>query len=86
MWISLDMGTLPDIVPFLHAFACCCCMTLHKMTSNVIVLLSGGLEMKTYFLHEGAQWLSGRVLDMRPRGCRSELPWCHCVVSLSKIH
>ena len=24
--------------------------------------------MKTQFLHEGAQWLSGRVLDMRPRG------------------
>ena len=46
MWISLDMGTLSDIVPFLHAFACCCSMTLHKMTSNVIVLLSGGLEMK----------------------------------------
>ena len=31
----------------------------------------------------GAQWLSGRVLDSRPRGCRF-VP--HCIVSLSKTH
>ena len=31
-----------------------------------------------------AQWLSGRVLDLRPRGCRFEPHRCHCVVSLSK--
>ena len=30
---------------------------------------------------EGAQWLSGRVLDSRPR---FEPHWRHCVVSLSK--
>ena len=32
----------------------------------------------------GAQWLSGRVLDSRPKGCRFEPHWHHCVVSLSK--
>ena len=32
----------------------------------------------------GAQWLSGRVLDSRPRGRRFEPLGHHCVVSLSK--
>ena len=34
----------------------------------------------------GAQWLSGRVLDSRPRGPRFEPHGCHCVVSLSNTH
>ena len=38
------------------------------------------------FLLLGAQWLSGRVLDSRPRGCVFEPHECHCVVSLSKTH
>ena len=33
---------------------------------------------------EGAQWLSGRVLDSRPKGRRFEPLRRHCVVSLSK--
>ena len=32
----------------------------------------------------GAQWLSGRVLDSRPRGHEFEPHRCLCVVSLSK--
>ena len=32
---------------------------------------------------EGAQWLSGRVLDLRPKGRRFEPHRRHCVVSLS---
>ena len=35
---------------------------------------------------EGAQWLSGRVLDSRPRGRRFEPHQGHCPVSLSKTH
>ena len=35
-------------------------------------------------LQEGAQWLSGRVLDSRPKGRGFETHWRHCVVSLSK--
>ena len=36
--------------------------------------------------HEGAQWLSGRVLDLRPKGRGFEPHRRHCVVSLSKTH
>ena len=32
----------------------------------------------------GAQWLSGRVLDLRPKGRGFEPHRRHCVVSLSK--
>ena len=32
----------------------------------------------------GVQWLSGRVLDLRPSGCGFEPQWRHCVLSLSK--
>ena len=32
----------------------------------------------------GAQWLSGRVLDLRPKGRRFKSHRHHCVVSLSK--
>ena len=32
----------------------------------------------------GAQWLSGRVLDSRPKGCGFEPHRRHCIVSLSK--
>ena len=32
----------------------------------------------------GAQWLSSRVLDLRPKGRGFEPHWRHCVVSLSK--
>ena len=34
----------------------------------------------------GAQWLSGRVLDLRPRGRQFEPNRHPCVVSLSKTH
>ena len=34
--------------------------------------------------HKGAQWLSGRVLDSRPKGRGFEPHRRHCVVSLSK--
>ena len=33
---------------------------------------------------KGAQWLSGRVLDSRPKGRGFEPHRCHCVVSFSK--
>ena len=33
---------------------------------------------------QGAQWLSGRVLDSRPKDRRFEPHRGHCVVSLSK--
>ena len=33
---------------------------------------------------KGAQWLSGRVLDWRPKGRGFEPHWCHCVVVLEQ--
>ena len=36
------------------------------------------------YLNLGAQWLSGRVLDSRPRGRGLEPHRRHCFVSLSK--
>ena len=36
------------------------------------------------FLYTGAQWLSGRVFDSRPKGRGFEPHGRHCVVSLSK--
>ena len=35
-------------------------------------------------LNVGVQWLSGRVLDLRPRGHRFEPHWRHCVVVLAQ--
>ena len=36
------------------------------------------------FAWKGAQWLSGRVLDSRPRGRGFEPNWRHCVVVLEQ--
>ena len=38
----------------------------------------------TPYVTQGAQWLSGRVLDSRPRGHGFESHRRHCVVSFSK--
>ena len=38
-----------------------------------------------YLQTGGAQWLSGRLLDLRPRGRGFEPHRRHCVVSLSKL-
>ena len=40
-------------------------------------------QILSYIL-QGVQWLSGRVLDLRPRGCGFELHRHHCIVFLSK--
>ena len=37
-----------------------------------------------YSIVKGGQWLSGRVLDPRPKGRGLELHQHHCVVSLIK--
>ena len=35
-------------------------------------------------MYQEAQWLSGRVLDSRSRGCGNEPHLRHCIASLSK--
>ena len=42
------------------------------------------VQVLNYLFHMGAQWLSGRVLDSRPKGSGFEPHRRHCVVSLSK--
>ena len=39
---------------------------------------------KDYISYMGAQWLSGRVLDSRPRGCGFEPHQRDCVVVLEQ--
>ena len=51
-----------------------------------VLILSLSLPCSNIFLGGGggAQWLSGRVLDMRPKGRGFKPHRRHCVVSLSK--
>ena len=51
-------------------------MGQHSFFQNMVMLLTK--------LKMGAQWLSGRVLDLRPKGRGFEPHRHHCVVSLSK--
>ena len=53
------------------------------LTSNFSLTLSI-FEESFQISYNGAHWLSGRVLDLRPRGYRFEPHRHHCVVSLSK--
>ena len=59
---------------------------LHLRGMNEILFLIEHLNVLEEFLNitMGAQWLSGRVLDSRPRGSGFEPHRRHCVVSLSK--
>ena len=59
--------------------------------SREVIVGCPSLYVHKRFIHttsyfKGAQWLSGRVLDLRPRGCGFQPLWCHYVVSLSKAH
>ena len=38
------------------------------------------------YMYLGVQWLGGRVLNSRLKGCRLETHWRHCIVSLKKTH
>ena len=40
----------------------------------------------SFSVNMGAQWLNGRVLHSRSRGCRLESHQGHCIVFLSKAH
>ena len=48
------------------------------------VTLESFAAVTDHFTNAGAHWLSGRVLDSRPKGRRFEPHRGHCVVSLSK--
>ena len=58
-----------------------CLIRVHSVSSYDNIKSEVNLE---YMQLRGAQWLSGRVLDSRSRGCGFEPLWGHWVVSLSK--
>ena len=53
-----------------------------------VYMVSGKITIPGFLLFlnflMGAQWLSGRVLDSRPKGHGFESHWCHCVVVLEQ--
>ena len=58
------------------------------MTNQVgqVIILSFKVNIQLYYramFWLGAQWLSGRLLDLRPKGRGFEPHRRHCVVSLS---
>ena len=60
-----------------------------RVVSNSIILTGGNLGDFFVISHDiyqsmGAQWLSGRVLDSRPKGHGFEPHQCQCIVSMSK--
>ena len=54
------------------------------LTVIIVLVDQQDSHMKITTLITGAQWLSGRVLDSRPRGHGFEPHWRHCIVFLSK--
>ena len=54
-----------------------------ELTSLMLPCKSIVGRVKFYYF-VGVQWLSGRVLDSRPKGCGFEPHLRHCLVSLSK--
>ena len=54
----------------------------HALTGKECMLATQ--HLKKTIEKQGAQWLSGRVLDSRPRGCGFEPHRRHCVVVLEQ--
>ena len=54
----------------------------HKRPADITLMF----EYIISIICMGAHWLSGRVLDWRPRGSKFESHKRHCVVSLNKTH
>ena len=61
-----------------------CCMCVQE-SDDVLPTLQYS-SMCKHLSKEGSQWLSGRVLDSRPKGVGFETHRRHCGVSLSKTH
>ena len=61
-------------------------MHIIRVSVTFLQLKSSFSHFKEVFVKSGAQWLSGRALDSRPKGRGFEPHRRHCVVSLSKTH
>ena len=61
------------------------CEKLRPFSHDINCLCSAlKLSLRNCTTERGEQWLSGRVLDSRLRGCRFEPHWRLCIVFLSK--
>ena len=49
-----------------------------------LISITKSISKILYQALQGAQWLSGIVLDSRPKGNGFEPHWCHCVVVLEQ--
>ena len=57
----------------------------HEQTQlNRVCCFSYIVGFSLFLKDKGAQWLSGRVLDLRPRGLGFEPHWRHCIVVLEQ--
>ena len=61
---------------------------LASSQAHMILVIQKGIKNaeKITNIKGGAQWLSGRVLDLRPRGAGSSLTGVTALWSLSKTH
>ena len=60
------------------------CNAIYQKLKQIFMKMKVKLYQFNHNLIEGAQWLSGRVLDSRPRGREFEPHRRHYIVSLSK--
>ena len=89
MWLFLAAPWvgLPCVIVVFHVCICflkcvfVCVSTKYYSEVRLGIYRSFKLSID---IRRGAQWLSGRVHDSRPRGRGFELHRCHCVVSLTK--
>ena len=68
------------ILAFFSYIVCNGCLIFVKYCFTHLFIFSFNIS----FLHSGAQWLSGRVLDPRPKGRGFEPHRRHCVVVLEQ--
>ena len=58
-------------------------LNVYMVSGKKTIVAWPGSKLFLNFLM-GAQWLTGRVLDSRPKGQGYESHWCHCVVVLEQ--
>ena len=80
----MEKPGIEPATPGLQGIALIPVIDLHLL---VVCKLGGtGRSFLLYIHVRGGRWLSGRVLDSRPRGRGFETHRRHCYVSLSKTH
>ena len=60
-------------------------LLFHKIHCEAVSIEKDEYMTPAHSLKTGAQWLSGRVLDSRPKGCGFEPHRRHCVVVLERF-